>query len=124
MVEIVYRTIKKREYQKSFNQPKDGAQRILEKTTRANIEKVLKKHNVFYFAPVNFGYGKAGIPDVIACVNGRFVGIEAKGWQTGHILTKDQQKVLDEIKENGGISFVANPFNIDELDKIIEGLKK
>ena len=106
-----------------IDKPLDRSSRVLEKTTRQGIDKILKKHGVFYFAPVNFGMGKAGVPDVIACVNGRFVGIEAKGWKTGHILTQAQKSTLADIEKSGGIAFVANPFNLEDLDDLIEGLK-
>jgi len=122
MKTIIY-TGKKRD-DGGYELPKDKSKKILESTTRKCIDKILKKHKVFYFAPVNFGMGKEGIPDVIACVNGHFVGIEAKGWKTGHILTEAQKKTLSEIDNNNGITFVANPFNLEQLDELIGGLNE
>lgn len=97
---------------------------ISEKTTRAKIDLILKKYNGFWIAPVSFGMGKVGVPDVIACVNGKFVGIEAKGWKTGHILTEEQKNIIKKIKEAGGYTMVVNPFNLDKLDDLLKELSR
>ena len=45
-------------------------------------------------------YGTAGIPDIIACVDGRFVAFEVKT-ETGQ-LSKLQKVTLGRIREAGG----------------------
>jgi len=45
---------------------------------KAKVVKLLKAANVWYFFPANNGFGKSGIPDIIAIVNGEFIGIEVK----------------------------------------------
>jgi Holliday junction resolvase len=42
------------------------------------VVKVLKDEGVYYFFPMTHGMGRSGVPDIIACVDGRFVGIECK----------------------------------------------
>ena len=42
------------------------------------VRKVLDEMGAYYFFPAANGYGRTGIPDVIACVGGHFVGIECK----------------------------------------------
>ena len=46
-----------------------------------------------------------GVPDILACYKGRFIGIEVKT-PTGR-LTKIQQYHIDQINKSGGIAFVA-----------------
>ncbi|SDN06994.1 VRR-NUC domain-containing protein [Acetanaerobacterium elongatum] len=45
-------------------------------------------------------YGTAGIPDIIACIGGRFVAFEVK--TPSGKLTKLQEKTLQKIIEAGG----------------------
>ena len=49
-----------------------------EKKVKNEIVKILKSMGVYYFYPVASGYGASGVPDIVACINGRFVGIECK----------------------------------------------
>ena len=50
-------------------------------------------------------YGTAGIPDIIACVNGRFVAFEVKT-ETGR-LTKLQEVTLGRIRDAGGRAYMV-----------------
>lgn len=64
--------------------------------------------------------GEAGWPDIIGCTNhtetlsaGRFFGIEVK---TGYNKpTEAQLRILNNIKENGGLSLVA--YSVDDVIK-------
>ena len=49
----------------------------------------------------------SGLPDIIACYEGRFVGIEVKKPTTRNTVTLRQQAVLDMIAQSGGIAGVA-----------------
>ena len=42
---------------------------------KRKLVEMLKRHGVWYFFPASNGFGKAGIPDVIACHNSKFIGI-------------------------------------------------
>lgn len=50
-------------------------------------------------------FSKAGTPDVLACVNGYFVGIEVK--QPGGVVSELQKAKIDLIRQSGGAAFVA-----------------
>lgn len=50
-------------------------------------------------------YGTAGIPDIIACINGRFVAFEVKT-ETGKV-TKLQEITIQRIKEAKGKAFTV-----------------
>ena len=50
-------------------------------------------------------YGTAGIPDIIACVDGLFVAFEVKT-ETGR-LTKLQEVTLGRIRDAGGRAYMV-----------------
>jgi hypothetical protein len=72
--------------------------------------------------PTTGGYGASGVPDIIACYKGKFVGIECKA--NGNKPTALQQKHLRDISISGGISLVIDETNIDMLEFYITGKQK
>lgn len=60
-------------------------------------------------------YGTAGIPDIIACINGRFYGFEVKT-EDGK-PTKLQESTIRKIKNAGGIALVVR--SVDEVKAVI-----
>ncbi len=48
-----------------------------------------------------------GLPDLIGCHKGRFIGIEVKEPGKEDELTEIQQKRIDQINMAGGIAFMA-----------------
>ena len=50
-------------------------------------------------------YGTAGIPDIIACVDGRFVAFEVKT-ETGR-LSRLQEVTLGRIRDAGGRAYMV-----------------
>lgn len=65
-----------------------------------DICKYLDSIGAWYFKPYMAGFGKRGVPDIVACINGRFVGIEVK--REGGILTMPQLRRLEAIGAAGG----------------------
>lgn len=57
-----------------------------------------------------------GVPDIQACISGRFVGIEVK--IPGREATASQQYHIEDILRAGGIAFVAHSLRevIDQLE--------
>jgi len=61
-------------------------------------------------------YMRAGIPDIIVCLKGRFVGIETKD---GDNKPSELQKAhIRQIKKAGGIGFVA--YSVDDVKKALK----
>ena len=60
-------------------------------------------------------YQEAGIPDIIGCVDGRFVGIEVKT-PTGRV-SKAQELQLRKLKAAGGIVGVAR--SVEEAMELV-----
>ena len=77
-----------------------------EARVKAKVTKLLKSLGVYYFSPLTGGYGKSGVPDIIVCANGIFVGIECK--HTPNTVTALQQANLDAIEKAGGRAYVVN----------------
>ena len=62
-------------------------------------------------------YGTAGIPDIIACVNGKFYGFEVKT-ETGK-PTALQQATIRKILDAEGIAIVVR--SVDEVRAVLNG---
>ena len=82
------------------------------------VRKVLDEMGAYYFFPAANGYGRTGIPDIIACVGGHFVGIECKAGSKQP--TALQQRELDNIEKAEGTGILVNADNIDILKDILE----
>lgn len=72
--------------------------------------KALRDINAYYFFPVGGGYGRAGIPDIIGCYNGKFFGIECKAGTNKP--TALQMREMGAIEDSGGKTLVVNEDNV------------
>jgi hypothetical protein len=73
---------------------------------KTKLDRMLKAYNVWYYSPQAGPHGRAGIPDRIAIVAGRFVGIECKADKTKK-PTALQVKAMNEIEHAGGKCFLV-----------------
>lgn len=60
-------------------------------------------------------YGTAVIPDIIACIDGRFYAFEVK--QPGGRLTRLQDVTLNKIKAAGGVAVMVT--SVDEVKQAL-----
>jgi len=65
-------------------------------------------------------YGTAGLPDIICCINGRFVAFEVKTPQGK--LTKLQSITLERINAAKGIAYKVQ--SVDDVIEIIKNLEE
>lgn len=77
----------------------------------------LKKLGAYYFYPVTGGYGRSGVPDIIVCYRGRFIGIECKAGKNKP--TKLQELNLKQIANAGGTALVVNEENVNDVEHIL-----
>lgn len=63
---------------------------------------------------------RSGVPDLLICKNGVFVGVELKK-EDGQ-LSPLQKIHLSEIKQSGGISMTIKPSSFIALKSLIESL--
>lgn len=92
-----------------------------EAKVKAKIKEVLKMERVYYAMPIGTGWGNSGVPDFLCCVNGRFLGIEAKA--NGNKPTELQKKNLMDIELGGGYTAVINE-NASDLQYLVELIKQ
>jgi hypothetical protein len=91
-----------------------------ESKVKAKIRKILSTHNCYVTMPIGTGFGSAGVPDYLVCINGHFLGIEAKAGKNKP--TALQEKHMAHIRECGGYTIVVNEENFDELDNLLKDL--
>lgn len=89
-----------------------------EAKVKAKVVKLLRQYNVYYFFPPANGYGRSGIPDIIACVNGKFVAIECKAG--ANKPTELQNLEISGIRRAKGVAAVINESNIDLVEQILK----
>jgi Holliday junction resolvase len=75
---------------------------------------------VYYFYPTTGGFGSSGVPDIVCCYQGRFIGIECKAGKGK--TTALQDKNLKEISEAGGLAMVVNEENVDDVTAVLTDL--
>ena len=91
-----------------------------EKQFENKIKKLLKTKGIYYFKFWGTMYTKAGVPDIIACVNGRFLGIEVKA-EKGK-PSEIQLENIRQIRRGGGYAVVCYPDQYDKLERLIDAL--
>ena len=91
-----------------------------EAKVKKKVVQILKQHGAYYFYPVTGGYGRSGVPDIIACYKSRFIGIECKAGTNKP--TALQQKNMTDIKLADGIALVVNEENIEEVCQTLENI--
>jgi len=93
-----------------------------EKKVKKKVVEILKQYGAYYFYPVTGGFGASGVPDIVACCNGRFLGIEVKADAKKRGPTALQQKNLNQINATGGVGVVIDANNLDELEETMRKL--
>lgn len=89
-----------------------------EKQFENRVKAYLKSIGAWYVKFFANSYTKAGVPDILACINGKFVGIEVKA-QNG--IPSDLQIYQCElIKAAGGQAFILYPSGFKRFKEIIE----
>lgn len=89
-----------------------------EKKVKSRVEAILKAAGAYYFFPATHGYGRSGVPDIVACLKGQFIGIECKAGRG--TTTALQERELSRIREAGGVALVIHEGNFDVLKQLLE----
>jgi hypothetical protein len=82
------------------------------------VKKVLKDRGIWFFMPMQNGFGVVGIPDFICCWEGHFLAIETKAPGKRGDTTANQERKLQEIRDHGGMSLV-----VDDAQQLIDFLE-
>ena len=89
-----------------------------EATVKAQIVKWLKANKVWYCTPIGSAFGRSGIPDLVCCWQGRFIGIEVKAPGKLHNTTTMQDREIASINAAGGTALVVD--DVSQLKPIFE----
>ena len=93
---------------------------MLEKDITNQIIKYLKTIPVCFAWKQHGGmYGVAGLPDIICCINGRFVAFEVK--TPSGKLTKLQETMIQKIKAAKGEAYKVT--SLEDVKHIIKNLE-
>lgn len=91
-------------------------------TPEGRVKARLKKHldamGIYNFSPVQNGMGRAGIPDIIGCYEGRFVAFECKAGKGKTTALQDRE--LAAIQTAKGLAFVINEHNVDNIKELLQ----
>ena len=91
-----------------------------EKKVKDAVTKILKEYNAYYFYPATGGFGRSGVPDIVVCFNGHFIGIECKAGN--NTTTALQDRELEKIESAGGRAMVINEDNIEVVRRILDAI--
>jgi hypothetical protein len=89
-----------------------------EKKVKDAVKKLLNEHGAYHFSPVTGGFGTSGVPDIVACLHGKFIGIEAKAGKGKP--TALQEKNLMNIMRTGGIAVLVNEHGVEPLKMFLD----
>ena len=88
---------------------------------KKQVKKILDDLGAYHFSPMSAGYGRSGVPDIIACYKGCFIGIECKAGNNEPTLL--QKHNIEQIKRNQGLAIVINEGNIETLLALVKEIQ-
>lgn len=97
--------------------------RVKEESVKDKVRKILAAEGVWYCMPTTGGYGRSGVFDFIACVEGAFLGIETK---------RDDKEMPTQLQTDNAMSayyrdavvLLLHKDNIHLLPKAIRALRE
>ena len=92
-----------------------------EKKVKNKVVQILKQYGAYYFFPATYGYGRSGVPDVICCYRGHFIGVECKAGS--NVPTAIQERELQSIEVAGGTALVIHDTNLLALTETLDLLR-
>lgn len=93
-----------------------------EKRFEEKVKKYLLERGCYYVKYFANRNTKAGIPDILACVRGRWVAIEVKA--SNGKPSELQLYNRRQIRQAGGIAIILYPDKFDEFKKLIRLIEK
>jgi Holliday junction resolvase len=88
-----------------------------ESKVKARLRKYLDALGIYYFMPPANGFGRAGIPDIVGCMNGQFVAFECKAGKGKTTALQDRE--IKKIQDAMGWAFVINEENVDHIEELL-----
>ena len=89
-----------------------------EKTFENKVKLYLKQKGAYFIKTHGDRFSKVGVPDLIVCYKGLFIGIELKALNGKP--SELQLYNLREIEKSGGISYLLYPKDFEKFKKDLE----
>ena len=90
--------------------------KMREKNIENKIKSYLKSKGAYYVKYFGNQFSQVGVPDILACYHGRFIGIEVKNEKGKTSPLQDVN--LEQIKNAGGYSLVAR--SVEDVNRVLE----
>lgn len=87
-----------------------------EKTIENKIKRYLDSIGAWHIKTHGNMFSKAGTPDILACVKGKFVAIEVK--RPKGVVSELQKANIELIKRAGGVAFIA--YSVEEVKRVLQ----
>jgi hypothetical protein len=95
---------------------------LKEKAFENKVKEFLKSQNCWVLKTWSNGVQRAGVPDLLVCCNGYFLGVELKA-EKGK-PSDLQLWNIQKIREAGGIAIVLYPSGFERFKDIIKQLQQ
>lgn len=89
--------------------------KLSEYAFQQKVLRFIKKHNIYCVKTIRTNQN--GTPDLLLCINGRFIGLELK--RDGEKPTKLQFHRLKEIEQSGGLGLWTRPDTWEDTKLIL-----
>lgn len=93
-----------------------------EKSFENKVKRYLESHGAWFVKFFANAYTPKGVPDILACVNGYFVGIEVKA--PNGKPSEIQIFNIRKINAAGGFAFVLYPSAFERFKQFVEDLER
>ena len=93
-----------------------------EKRFEEKIKKFLDEKGCYYIKHFANSYTKVGVPDILACVGGWFMGIEVKA--SNGKPSALQIHNLIKIRQAGGYAFLLYPDDFEKFKECVEEIQE
>ena len=91
-----------------------------EKIFENKIKSYLKSIGAYFIKTHGDRFSKVGTPDILACVNGKFVAVEVKA-ENGK-PSELQLYHIEQIQKAGGYAIILYPKDFEKFKKDVENL--
>lgn len=91
-----------------------------ESVFKQEIKKYLRTFpGIFFHSVPGANFGKNGVPDIVVCYKGRYIGIEAKTYEG--VFSEWQKTRKTQIEAAGGIAIFAR--SLDDIKEVMEPMR-
>lgn len=91
-----------------------------EKRYEKKLRNLIESKGGYCIKQFGCAFTKAGLPDLVCCIKGKFLAIEVKA-DNGKVSPL-QLHEIDLIQKAGGIAFVAYPQDFDTINEFLDAL--